>query len=254
MTTSNETSQAKLPSLSVLIVVSLRALWERAGIYFGFFAWALIPIGINLFSRILDWPMASAIELISGIASVVLTAWAMASSIIFLQANLTFGDTTGKERFDKMSELSWRAVPEILIGQLIVAVAVVIGILLFIIPGLMILTWTAVMVPAIVLGGKGVIKGIKESVGLIRGRTLAVAVRYFGGLTLVAITYTIVSAVMIGAGAPLLGGIEILDSPYAALVQNVLSLPISIFWAIFSTVLYNNLIGQPPSSSVGEIA
>jgi hypothetical protein len=128
-----------------------------------------------------------------------------------------------------MGELFSAAIPYIwtLIGNgILFAIAVTIGLALFIVPGLFLLTIWAVVAPSIVVEDKGVIDAFGRSRELVRGQGWQV----FGAIVLaflivvaVSIVFGIIGAAIGDAGRVILGAIgNVLIVPVYALVASIL--------------------------------
>jgi hypothetical protein len=135
----------------------------------------------------------------------------------------------GKTQFTAGELLSsgWHAVPRLIINGILLGIAVFIGFLLLIVPGLYLLTIWAVTAPAIVVEGRGAIEAFGRSHELVRGDgwtvfgAILVAFLILLGLGLAAVAIGAVIADV--AGAIVLGIIvQILAAPFAALVSSVL--------------------------------
>jgi len=139
------------------------------------------------------------------------------------------------------------------LGTLIVAgilagVGVLVGLILLIVPGLVLLSWWAVLAPVIVVERAGVVAAFRRSRELVRGngwRVFAVIVLFF-------LLQALVSGII--AGVFTVAWDTVVGSALASLVSSVLIAPLS---AIASAILYLQLRqvhGESPVSAGAEPA
>jgi hypothetical protein len=142
-------------------------------------------------------------------------------------------------------------------ASILAAIAISIGLLLLIVPGLFLITIWAVIVPVIVIERSGVLASFGRSRELVRGRGWHV----FGTLVLV---YLIMLAVNIVLGLVFRALPHVLGSGLSAIISGTL---ISPFLALVVTLVYYRLVGssaaaagagphggyqqQPPSGAAG---
>jgi len=135
----------------------------------------------------------------------------------------------------------FRSVQEVL-GALVVnsflrAIAIGIGFVLLIVPGLILLTVWAVTAPAIVVERRGAIEAFGRSWQLVRGQSWQV----FGVLLVVFILVVIVAAIVGALGAGLGTG----GAVVAAVIGNILVAPA---FALASAVMFFDLGGGPATT------
>ena len=117
---------------------------------------------------------------------------------------------------------------------LLAGIAVGVGLFLLIVPGLVLLTWWAVIVPAIVLERAGVIESFGRSRELVRGQGWTV----FGVIALSI-------AIALGAGLIVSLVLAFLDPELRSFVQNLVSNTlVAPFIAAAWTVMYFHLRGE----------
>lgn|SRR5262249_52536674 len=134
-----------------------------------------------------------------------------------------------------MSELfsaAWPYIGTLILNGILAGIAITIGFILIIVPGLILLTIWAVIAPAIVVEDKGVLDAFGRSRELVRGNGWPV----FGAIVL---AFLIVFAVGLVAG---LIGSSISDTGRVALqaVANVITAPVA---ALVSSILFFDLGG-----------
>jgi len=124
-------------------------------------------------------------------------------------------------------------------ASILAAIGIVIGLALLIVPGLILLTFWAVIIPCIVVGGAGVFASFGQSMRTVRGHAWSV----FGTLLLVFLIYIAFSIVvsLILVFLP-----HFLRSFVSTVVIGTLVAP---FWALVVTLIYYRLTaahaGQP---------
>jgi hypothetical protein len=116
--------------------------------------------------------------------------------------------------------------------SIVVGVCVAIGFVLFIIPGLVLLTWWALSVPALVIERHGVFASVGRSRQLVRGNGW----RVFGVVVVFFLMQAVISGVL---GAILVGAFgDVAGNGISTLVVDALVAPLS---AIAATVMYLRL-------------
>jgi hypothetical protein len=126
-------------------------------------------------------------------------------------------------------------------ASILAAIAISIGLLLLIVPGLFLITIWAVIVPVIVIERSGVLASFGRSRELVRGRAWHV----FGTLVLV---YLIMLVVNIVLGLVFRALPHVLGSGLSAIISGTL---ISPFLALVVTLVYYRLVGSPAPAGAG---
>jgi hypothetical protein len=135
--------------------------------------------------------------------------------------------------------------PLILAGIIVVA-GVVLGLILFIVPGLVLLTWWSVVVPVVVVERPGVGAALARSRDLVRGHAWQVFTLLVVVLVML-IVVSVVLALIAYALSDSAGG-----SAVASLVANVTIMP---FFSITSATLYfalRDAHGEAPVPALGD--
>ena len=132
------------------------------------------------------------------------------------------------------------AIPRLIGNGILLGIAVLIGLVLLIVPGLYLLTIWAVTAPAIVVERRGAIEAFGRSQELVRGQGWPV----FGAIVLAFLILVVfgIAAALIGAAIAGVGGAIALT-----IVANVLAAP---FAALVSSVLFFKLRGEPPAADI----
>jgi hypothetical protein len=120
-------------------------------------------------------------------------------------------------------------------ASILAGIAITIGLVLIIVPGLILITIWAVIVPVIVLEGAGVFDAFKRSQQLVRGRGWHV----FGTLVLTWIILLVVNLVLTAIFAALP---HVLSSGLASIISGTVVAP---FIALVVTLVYYRLSGAP---------
>lgn len=189
-------------------------IWAAAGI---FFVSGLIQGGLaSTDSTVLRF-LGSVVSLV---ASTLFTGF-----VVSLVADVREGKTSFSA--GELLRSGWHAVPRLIGNGILLGIAVAIGLLLLIVPGLYLITIWAVTAPAIVVERAGAIEAFGRSHELVRGHgwtvfgAIVVAFLILFGLGVAAVA--IGAAIGGAAGAIILGIIvNVLAAPFAALVSSVL--------------------------------
>jgi hypothetical protein len=138
------------------------------------------------------------------------------------RADLSIGETLSRVR-PRLNTLT--------LAGILAVLGVVVGLLLLVVPGLILLTWWLVVVPAIMLEGRGVFESFGRSRELVRGHGWAV----FGVLVLTVLILIAVAVVFGVIGAAF-------ESVWARFVLDVLSQTVTApFIALAWTMTYYRL-------------
>ena len=185
-----------------------------AGIVFGFLSLVAAAIG----------PTSNpALIMVVAVVNVIGVLWlqgALAVGVSELRAGRGIGSIG--ELFDRVAP---RLLPLILSG-LVAAVLVGGGFILFLLPGLFLLTFLMAVTPAVVLEHKGVRAAFSRSLQLVRGDGL----RVFAIIALTTVFSTIVAVTIQAMLAPLP---DFLDIYFAGVVANAIVMPfVALAWTI----------------------
>jgi hypothetical protein len=185
---------------------------------------AAVFVVSGLVQGLLNEADSTIIRFLGSIVSLI--AWTLFTGFV---VSLVADVREGKTNFTAGELLSsgWHAVPRLIGYGILFGIAVGIGLLLLIVPGLFLLTIWAVGVPAIVVERAGVIEAFGRSHQLVKGHgwtvfgAIVVAFLILWGLGFAAIV--IGAAIGDAAGAIILAIIvNILAAPFAALISSVL--------------------------------
>jgi ABC-type multidrug transport system fused ATPase/permease subunit len=124
----------------------------------------------------------------------------------------------------------------LLVAGLLAGVGIAIGLVLIIVPGLILLTWWALIAPAIVIERAGVIDSFGRSRELVRGNGWQV----FGVIIVVFLVQAVVSAIFQGIGVGIAH--NFVGYGLANLVAHVLTAPLS---ALAAAVMFFELRAEP---------
>jgi hypothetical protein len=130
------------------------------------------------------------------------------------------------------------AIPTLIGNGILFAIAVFIGFILLIVPGLILITIWAVTAPAIVIERAGVIEAFGRSRELVRGNGWPV----FGAILIAFVIIVVFSIVMSAIGAAIGDAGQVILSAIA----NILAVPVA---ALVASILFFDLgggIGAPP--------
>jgi hypothetical protein len=121
------------------------------------------------------------------------------------------------------------------VAGVLAAIAIFVGLLLLVVPGLVLLTWWFVLSPVVVLEGQGVLPAFGRSRALVRGHGWPVF-----GVAIVTLLLELVVSLTLGAAVLPLG--SAVSSFVQTAVGNTLVIP---FVAVAATLAYFQLRGHP---------
>jgi hypothetical protein len=165
---------------------------------------------------------------LAGVGSLVGYFW-LAGALTEAVADIRDGraDLSVQETFARV----WPKVWTLLGAGLLAVLAIAIGLVLLIVPGLVLLTWWSVISPAIVLEGKGAIESFGRSRELVRGRAWSV-------FSVVILTVLISFAIGIVVSISLVWLPDEASSFFGGLINGILTAP---FVALAWTLVYFRL-------------
>jgi hypothetical protein len=162
----------------------------------------LVPIALVVY--VIISLIALVLTLIAGVLGAIVSAFVSIAGVFWLQAalveavadvrdgraDLSIGDTLRR---------TWPHVPTVAVAGILAGIAIAIGLVLLIAPGLFLLTIWSLIVPAIVLEGRGVGESFGRSRDLVRGYGWTV----FGVILVTFLLLVVVSIVVSILLAPL---------------------------------------------------
>jgi hypothetical protein len=196
--------------------------------------------------------IAALLALAGGTVGAVLGALVEIVAAFLLQATLVKAVQDVRDGRVDMSigETVRAAIPylgSVALASILAGIAIVIGLILIIVPGLYLITIWAVIVPVIVIEGSGALASFERSRQLVRGRGWHV----FATLVLVYVILLVVNLVLglIFTALP-----HVLGSGLSSIISGTLIAP---FLALVVTLVYYRLAGDPqapppPGEGFGE--
>ncbi len=170
--TVSETAETnhKLPSVSSLVssTYNFLATPPNASVLLGFAGWLFVPILISLGGSFLEPDINKYVHLLANILLFGLSLWATCAIIISV-TSLIRPDLAPKDAVTSVSELAWRRAITLLWIGLLSGVLQILGLFLFIIPGIVIMVWFAFAEIEAVLNGSGTLLALKQSRARVRG-------------------------------------------------------------------------------------
>jgi hypothetical protein len=188
---------------------------------------------VTLLLALIDPILAGIIGALIGIIGAFWVQGALTEAVADVRdgrADLSLGDT-----FRRVQP----RLPSIIGAGLLAGLAIVIGLILLIVPGLVLLTWWSLIVPVIVLEGKAAMESFGRSRELVRGNGWNV----FGVIIL---TILVVIAIGIVVAIALFWLPDSIQSFVQSVVQNTLAYP---FMALAWTLMYFALV-RPETAAV----
>jgi len=240
-------TKPKLKSFGTILKQS----WSLYRLYFvvlvGYAAWSLLPytvfVALNLIEplNVSDSPINYLYFLLI-LAQGVIIIWAY-NAIVLTVYNFITGK---KVKRDEISRNAWTLIVPLLIVSLLTSLLILGGLILFIIPGIIFAIWLAFAEISVLIDGKRGFDALKHSKSLVKGRFLPIARLVISGSLFIFLVYIIITSVMFSLGMMLQGGPEVFinatETPlWADIIQNVLSVMILPLFAVYWTVLYQNV-------------
>jgi len=186
---------------------------------------------VAVLNLLLVWALGWVGVILSAVVSLVALYLVQGAIVVAVQdvrdgrADLSLGETLGHVK-PRLATL--------VVTGLVAGIAIGIGFLLLIVPGLILLTWWAVFVPALVLEGLGLSESLGRSRGLVAGNFWPVL-----GLIVV------VMLILIGASIVLSLILVPLDDALASFISNIVSNTIfTPFVGLALTLLYYALLAE----------
>lgn len=244
------TASAKTPSLSSVPEL-LGQTWELYKTNFrlliGYSAWMLVPLVISVLITVAFGSEGQEVnEFVTGLLNLFVFTWL---SIIFILITLRLASEK-KVKIRSMSAQAWKVFVPYLLLLVLKSIAVGVGFLLLIVPGLILSIWWLFADMTLISKGTGVIDSLKQSRELVRGRWWPVFGRNLGGILTIAIIYIVILAVIMLILSAVFGGdpFSFLDTP-ATLMETVIVQIMDILFVplfvMYVTLLYKNVLDTP---------
>lgn len=147
--------------------------WELRVAVYGYVAWLLIPTIALLFSEQLPMQAQEVVSIMVSATSWLLTLWVNAAVILFVSISIGMQEHQHID-YTALSKRAWERSLPLFLLQVCIALGVGLGLITFIIPGVLIWVWTAFAAPELILGQSTVQQALQKSRELVRGRFVAV--------------------------------------------------------------------------------
>lgn len=241
MKASEKKLEYTLPGVGSLLRESYEILKKDPYVFFGYSAWLLVPIALNLlFSLALPESLdALADAAFSLLAYTILGLWAVVC--ITLQTKKIIA----REKTDsvQVSQRGWQLLIPFLLAVILLSVLKIVGLALAIIPGILFWIWYAFAPTIIVLEGGGFVQAFQQSKQLVKGRFSAFLWRQAAGNLVIALAYLAIYFVLISAylGNSGLDVMTYLEAP-VSLTEEIINAALEVLFlpifTIYGTILY----------------
>lgn len=233
-------SQA-LPGVVAILSESWEVLKKDPYVFFGYSAWLLIPIALNLlFSLALPESLdALSDAAFSLIAYTILGLWAVVCITLQTKKIITHEKTDSTQ----ISQRGWQLIIPFLLAVILVSLLKIVGLALAIIPGILFWIWYAFAPIIVVLEGGGFIQAFKQSKQMVKGRFGALLWRQAAGNLVIALAYLaiyfiLVSAYLGNSGMDVMTYLEAPVSLTEEIINAVLEVIFLPIFTIYGTILY----------------
>lgn len=172
------TASPKDDSVLGILGATLKLIKARSSELYGYAAWLLFPLLIFVVANASGSTGNMVLSAIGNAGFALLATWVTAATII----TTAFYSVHTKHEADPrhVSTHAWKLVVPLLIVQILVGVLQFAGFLLFIVPGLIAMTFFAFSAQEVVLNNRRHFRALTASRELSRGRFMFVASRWFG--------------------------------------------------------------------------
>ncbi len=244
MTASAKQKSKQIPNTLELIQSTWRIYQKNFGLIFGFAAWLLLPVAISFFADLsFDSSTAVFVKIICLLGFYpVISIW-VSLAIILLIPDLYKNKPA---RLNDLNARIRRAAIPFFLAVVVVNLIEIIGLLAFIVPGIILSVWLAFTTIIIVLEHKDIIAAMRSSKELTKGKFFPILFRFTGAIVIFLALYLglnlLVSIIFASALGTDLAGYLVAAPP---LGEQVISQIIDIFCfpmlIIFSTIFYLEL-------------
>jgi hypothetical protein len=171
--------------------VKLRSVFGEAfGTYFRRW-WELVPRAFVIYLALTLMSLAAG-RALGGPAGIVATFVMTFVGYFWLQALHVLEVEHGERTFRRAA----RRVPTLMVASIVASLGIVLGIFLFVIPGLLLAAWWSLIVPAVVIEGLGPRAALRRSRELVRGNTLKVIATMLISIAVIVPVAAVLSAVI----------------------------------------------------------
>lgn len=230
-----------LPGVGAILSETWEVLKKDPYVFFGYSAWLLVPIALNLlFSLALPESLdALSDAAFSLLAYTILGLWAVVC--ITLQTKKIIAHE--KAESAQISQRGWQLIIPFLLAVILLSLLKIVGLALAIIPGILFWIWYAFAPIIVVLEGGGFVQAFQQSKQLVKGRFGAMLWRQAAGNILIALVYLGFYFVMISAylGNSGLDVMTYLEAP-VSLTEEIINAGLEVIFlpifTIYGTILY----------------
>ena len=169
-----------IPGVLLLLKDAFLASWKLRIVVYGYAAWLLLPLLMLIFAADVPAPYNNYLLMLEEVVSLILGLWVTAAITLYVGLVVTkeAGETID---FNMISQRAWIKTLPLLIIQILTVCAILVGGLLFIIPGVIAWVWAAFAAPATILSPRNIKQAFVHSHELSRGRFFKVLGRLLGG-------------------------------------------------------------------------
>lgn len=180
-------STVSLPGIWTLLTETAALLKTFPGHFFGYSGWLLVPVVLSvLASTILPEDLHLFVDLfLNSIVYILLALWATISMTLFAVRTMR---QQSMEDTD-INRQAWALLLPFAILSVSVSFLNLIGVILFIVPGVLTWVWFSFAATSFVVGDAGLGSSFEKSRSLSRGRFLLVFARLFQGAFLINLAY-----------------------------------------------------------------
>lgn len=240
-TTKTKEDARSLPGVLFLLQDAILVTWELRIPVYGYIAWLLIPIIITLFSAQLPTETQEVVSIVTNAVSWLLTLWVNAAIILFVSVSVGMQEHQHID-YAALSKRAWEKSLPLFLLQACAALGVGLGLIAFILPGVLIWVWTAFGAQELVLGQNTVWQSLTNSRNLVRGRFVAVLGRLIAAELLfgIVISGLLVSYMILGLHGDLANILPTLSTQPSWLTTglNLIALPFAPIMMSYHLLLY----------------
>ncbi|MFZ2681526.1 MAG: hypothetical protein WAZ14_00265 [Patescibacteria group bacterium] len=176
VSTAKSQSAQKLPGVLFLIKDATVVTFKLKTVILGYVAWLLIPIGLLLIAQNIPAPYTEYLITFANTLTLILSLWVTAAITLYV-AVIVSHDADADINFTALGNRAWEKVLNLFVIQVLTVIAVVCGLILFVIPGIVLWVWTIFAVQESILSAASIKENFKTSYALVKGQFWAILFR-----------------------------------------------------------------------------
>ncbi len=172
---------AKLPSVLTIVKESFQVSFDLWSVLYGYTAWLFIPLLLSLTATIfLPTEYSQALKITADVIFILLGTW-VSTAIILYTALHYVKEENESINLDRLSVRAWKRLAPVLLSNVVLTLATLLGLIFLIVPGIIIYTVFAFAPIASALTNRNLKQAFEHSYEIVKGQITSVMLKLFLG-------------------------------------------------------------------------